>query len=136
MRIFPITILVILVTLTGSTSVWSGTKIIDTREIEEYPFNASSNRAASIKEGYNRISIGMTPKQVNEILGKPDEIRYLYEPRIKTGKRIGYTHWFVIRRLVKNGSVNDRDESLVRVSYNFEDQVIAIDSWGIVEEAR
>ena len=136
MRILTVTFLVTIASLVGSTSVLGDARTIETREIDNYPFQASSNREAIIKLGYRRITIGMTQVQVKAILGEADEIRYLYEPRIKTGKRIGYTHWFVIRRIIKNGSVNERDESLVRVSFNFKYYVTAIDSWGIIEENR
>lgn len=133
MKNLQITLLIVLGFLVSSMPVWGDTRTINTREIEKYPFHANPDREAKIKNGYGHIIIGITPEQVKEILGEPDEVRYLYEPRIKMGKKIGYTHWFVIRRLVKSGSVNDRDESLVRVSFNFEDKVTAIHSWGVGE---
>lgn len=107
---------------------------IQTREIERYPFMANAEREKAIREGYKRVMVGMTPEQVKAILGEPDEIRPLHEPVMKNGKQIGYTHWFVIRRMVKNGSQNDRNESLARVSYDFQNRVTAVNSWGIETE--
>ena len=73
----------------------------------------------------------MSLSQVSSILGAPDEIRPTYEPKIKTGKLIGYSHWYVIRRVVRNGSVNDKQEAVVRVLYGLDDRVVKVDAWGL-----
>lgn len=101
------------------------------KEITTYPFLASEERAASIRSNYKRVAVDMSPADVKAILGDPDEIRPLYEPIIKNGKVIGYTYWYVIRRLVANGSVNDKKEALVRVSFNLSDRASRIDAWGL-----
>ncbi len=104
----------------------------DIREvvIATYPFFASEERAKAIRGNYQRVTLGMSPKEVAAIIGAPDEVRTLYEPKIKRAKVIGYTHWYLIRRLVKHGSVNDQQEALVRVSYGLDDRVVSIDAWG------
>jgi len=104
---------------------------VQEREIKAYPFIANSERAAALRNGYKRIALGMTPLQVAAVLGEPDEIRALYEPNVKNGKLIGYTHWYVIRRMVKTGSEVEKQESLVRVSFELNDRVSKIDAWGL-----
>lgn len=104
---------------------------IGTKEITTYPFLASEKRAATIRNNYKRVLVGMSPANVKAILGDPDEIRPLYEPVIKNGKVIGYTYWYVIRRLVANGSVNDKKEVLVRISLDLDDRVSRVDAWGL-----
>lgn len=100
------------------------------REINRYPFFASAERAAQIRQGYPGISAGMTPTQVANILGEPDEIRPLYEPKMKAPKLIGHTEWYVIRRLAASGSVDDKQEIQVRVSYGLDKRVSRISTWG------
>jgi len=133
MKIYrPIVHVLISVVLASGTGVALASAAgIQLREIEKYPFKASPQREKTIRAGYTRIVAGMTPDQVKNILGEPDEVRPLYEPIVKNAKQIGYSHWFVIRRMVKDGSQNDRQESLVRVSYNFQNLVTAVDSWGL-----
>jgi hypothetical protein len=100
------------------------------KEISSYPFHATPEREARIRGKYRRVANGMSPVEVTAILGEPDEIRPLYSPRIKNGKVIGTTYWFVIRRLVRNGSADEKQESLVRVSFGLDDKVQGIDAWG------
>jgi hypothetical protein len=106
-------------------------KKIATREIVTYPFVATPRRAATIREGFPRVRTGMSPAEVMALLGEPDEIRPLYAPQMKNGKVIGYTHWYVIRRLTKHGSVDEKGEALVRVSFGLDDRVSGIDDWGL-----
>jgi hypothetical protein len=110
----------------------SMTVAADIREvvISTYPFFASDERAKAIRDNYQRVAVGMALEEVAAIIGAPDEIRTLYEPKMKRAKVIGYTHWYLIRRLVKSGSVNDQQEALVRVSYGLDDRVMRVDAWG------
>src|SRR5262245_8335532 len=71
------------------------------KQITTYPFIAAPERAATITNNFSRITPGMTPKEVTAILGEPDEVRSLHDPRIKTEKNnpvIGHTYWYVLRR--------------------------------------
>jgi hypothetical protein len=72
----------------------------------------------------------MTVEQVKSVLGDPDEIKELYEPKIKTPKQIGNTYWYIIQRLQESGSAVDKAEKLVRVSFSLKGRVTAIDYWG------
>ncbi|MCL2523807.1 MAG: hypothetical protein FWF20_00620 [Betaproteobacteria bacterium] len=101
------------------------------KEIEVYPYIANAKQVAKVKDGYRQVTIGMHPAEVVAIMGEPDEIRPLYEPNITREKVIGYTHWYVLRRLVKSGSYNKRNESVVRISYDLNNQVMAVDQWGV-----
>jgi hypothetical protein len=117
--------------LTFAVGCTAAASAVSEREIGHYPFIANSERAATIRNGYKRITVGMTPAEVAAVLGESDEIRSLYEPKIKDGNVAGYTHWYIIRRLVKSGSADKKQESLVRVSFNLNDRVTKIDAWGL-----
>lgn len=99
-------------------------------KIISYPYKASTDKANKIKTEYKKVSLGMSATEVVDMLGKPDETRPLFEPIINNGKQIGFTHWYLIQRLKKDGPVNEKQEKLVRISYNQNWTVIAIDHWG------
>ena len=101
------------------------------RIITTYPYIATPERAEIIRRGLANISVGMSPAEVATVLGEPDEIYPLYVPRHKHGKVIGYTQWYIIQRLAKNGSVDQKQESLLRLSFDLDDKVSKIDSWGL-----
>ena len=109
----------------------AGGAVVQDREISTYPFVANAERSTAIRAGYKRIALGMSPAQVAAVLGEPDEIRTLHEPKVKNGKIVGYTHWYIIRRLVKNGSAAEKQDSLVRVSFDLDDRVSKVDAWGL-----
>ena len=98
-----------------------------------YPYVATPERRAHILEGMEKVKAGMTPTDVRNVLGEPDEIRKLYDPNISLKNRepIGYTWWFIIERKVESGSVNEKVEKLFRVSFDLEDKITQVDSWGI-----
>jgi SmpA / OmlA family len=100
------------------------------KEISTYPFYCSADRVAAIQARYKQVSTGMTAAQVKSILGEPDEVKPAFEARIWNGKQIGYFYVFVVRRLVKNGSANDRQESLVRVAFDLNGEVTRVHQWG------
>lgn len=114
-----------------ATCATADTSHVQMKEINTYPLVAAPERAAKIRDGFSLIRAGMSPAEVMALLGEPDEINPLYEPRVKNAEVIGYTHWYVIRRLAKHGSVNEKQESLVRVSYSLNDRVSRIDAWGL-----
>lgn len=101
------------------------------RIITTYPYIATPERAEIIRRGLANISVGMSPAEVATVLGEPDEIYPLYVPRHKHGKVVGYTQWYIIQRLAKNGSVDQKQESLLRLSFDLDDKVSKIDSWGL-----
>ncbi len=101
------------------------------KEIAVYPFNAPPARATIIRARYKDIRPGMRVSDVKTILGEPDEIRPLYEPKVKNARLVGHTYCYVIRRLVKNGSANERQESLVRVSFSLDGSVTKVVEWGL-----
>ena len=100
------------------------------REITSYPFVATPEHAAAIRSAYRDVRTGMSPSEVVSILGEPDEIRPLLRG-IKTGKPIGFSYWYVLRRMRATGSQIEKDESLVRVLFDLESRVNRIDAWGL-----
>ena len=106
------------------------TMSITPREISSYPFIATPERAAAIRSAYRRIRVGMSPSEVIAILGEPDEIRPLLRG-IKAAKPIGFSYWYVLRRMRADGSQNEKNESLVRVLFDRDSGVTAVDAWGL-----
>lgn len=104
--------------------------------ITTYPYYASEKRSVQLKSKYKQIQQGMTSKQVIQLLGDPDEIRPLYEPKIWGPKQIGYTYWYVIQRKTDKGSQNDRDEKLARVSFDLDWDVMSVDHWGFDDQPQ
>ena len=111
-----------------------------------YPYISSTERKKFITENYEKIQINQTEQEVKEILGTPDDILSLYEPKIKKPKKIGFTFWYILQRLKsrrpechglargylqENGSQNERVEKIVRISFDLKGKVIAIDQWGL-----
>lgn len=119
-----------------SAEIGCAAKSIEESKIASYPYFATHERIAQIKGNYRKVQLGMTSEEVKSILGDPDETRPLYEPKIWNAKQIGYTHWFLIQRKVAEGSANDRDEKLVRVSYDLNWKVTHVHHWGFDEEKR
>ena len=95
-----------------------------------YPYVASPERQKFIIDNYKTIKINQTEQEVKQLLGTPEEIFPLYEPKVKHPKKIGFTFWYILQRLKENGSQNEKAEKLVRISFNLEGKVIAIDQWG------
>ena len=120
-------VLAALLSVGGMVSGMSG----DERVIATYPHIAGPERSAAIRAGYVRITPGMLSAEVRDILGEPDEIRPLYAPMAKQPKAIGQTCWYVLRRLAEHGSQSERQESAVRVSFDLQGVVTAVDAWGL-----
>ena len=99
----------------------------------QYPYVASPARANKIKSEYKKVMVGMDAKEVIGILGQPDETHPLYEPKIYKPNQIGFTHLYLIQRMKENGSVDEKKEILVRVSYDLQWQVKALHHWGFNE---
>ncbi len=102
-----------------------------------YPYVATSQREAQIRAGKARIKKGMPPDVVRGVLGEPDEVRDLFPKNISKGaKPIGYTWWYLVQRKTDVGSVEDRDEKLLRVSFNLAHKVAKVDVWGLEATAK
>lgn len=124
-------IFVLLALPTLSLLAQSAMSRIDEKTIEHYPFVASVARSERIFAGYRQVKPGMSVSEVNALLGEADEIRALFSPTSKNAKPIGHTRWYVLRRLTDNGSANDKQEAVVRVSFNLQGRVSAVDTWGL-----
>jgi hypothetical protein len=108
---------------TGASRFQDGEK-----KMLSYPYIADEYREKQIKDGYGAISVGMTCDEVKNIMGDPDEIYDLYESKNAMDK-IGFTHWYILQRLRGSGSVFEKDEHLVRISYDLNGIVIRKDQW-------
>jgi uncharacterized protein YuzE len=94
-----------------------------------YPYYATAERAKTIESGYTKIKEGLSARAVVSIMGKPDEIHELNEPKIKNGKIIGFTYWYLIQRIKANSSQIEKNEKLVRVSFDLNGKVTGVDKW-------
>lgn len=99
--------------------------------IAAYPHITGPERSAAIRAGYAKIKPGMSSAEVRAVLGEPDEVRPLYAPMAKKPDAIGQTCWYVLRRLAAHGSQRERQESVVRVSFDLDDVVTGVDVWGL-----
>lgn len=95
------------------------------------PYYASESRRKEIIEGYGKIVMGMTPSQVESILGKPDDITPLYEPNIMKKKQIGTTYWYLIQQLKEHGSVLGIGRKGVGVRTDLKGKVTRIDTFDL-----
>jgi hypothetical protein len=96
----------------------------------KYPYYASPERKRNIVDGYQKIKTGIDANEVKRILGEPDEELDLYDPRnIKVGRKVGFTYWYLIQRVKDSGSQIEKDEKLVRVSFNLDGKVTHVDRW-------
>jgi len=95
-----------------------------------YPYFASKERSELIINGYRKVLIGDSEEVVLKKLTNPDEIGKLYEPKIYKPKIIGKTYWYILQRISNSGSVNEKKEKLVRVTFDLENIVTRVDHWG------
>jgi len=125
MKIPCLTVLILFLSLTKAVA---DVQYVEKR-ITTYPFVATPERSVAILTKYTQIENGMTAKQVESVLGIPDEIRPLYEPKIKQARLIGHTYWYILRHMMEHGSANEKNESLVRISFDNSGIVTHVDRW-------
>ena len=96
----------------------------------KYPYYASQERKQIILDGYQKIKTGMDTNEVKRLLGQPDEVLDLYDPRnIKAGRKVGFTYWYLMQRARASCSQIEKDEKLVRVSFDLNSKVTHVDRW-------
>ena len=100
------------------------------RSIGNDPFVASDERAARIRGKYHEVTAGMIVSGVKLLLGEPDEVRPLYEADGESGKLLGHTFSYVLRRWEADGSAAEKNEELVRVSFDLSGKVTRVDYQG------
>lgn len=92
-----------------------------------YPYVAAADRREEILKNFHRVTPGMTGKEVEEILGEPDALRGLYESKMFRPKRIGWTVWYYLEKNVPDDNLNAK---VVRISFDLDKKVTAVDHWG------
>jgi outer membrane protein assembly factor BamE (lipoprotein component of BamABCDE complex) len=95
----------------------------------EYPYEAPAERQALIRKQFSAIKVGMTSKDVVKLIGKPDKITPLYEPKIKNSKQIGSTMWYVLSQSKKHGSVNEVKKVALAIRLNLNNVISRIDGF-------
>lgn len=95
-----------------------------------YPYLATQKKSAQILNHWKSIQPKMSDREVIRILGEADEIVPLYEPLKKNPKLIGKTWWYILQRDIENGTQAQKNEKVVRISFDKDDRVISVDKWG------
>jgi len=93
----------------------------------EYPYVAKQERWNQIETQFLKVGLGASLEEVIALLGKPDEILPLYEPRYKRPKQLGYQYYYILRR--GNRGRKDIDQAHVRVGFDTSHHVIFIDKY-------
>jgi hypothetical protein len=96
-----------------------------------YPYKATPEREKQIREGYGQIKPGMTTAQMKKVLSEPDLVTPLYEPKVKSGKQVGHTYWYLIRQNKESGSVNEMAQVGVGVRATFDGKIMSVDLFGM-----
>ena len=99
----------------------------------DYPYYAPQERRDNIETGCDELRLGMYAAEVKGILGEPDEINDTYRPEDKVAKSPkpkGYSYVYLIQRLCEKGSVDEKDEILLRLHFDPEDKLTRIDRAG------
>jgi hypothetical protein len=95
----------------------------------DYPYYAPQERRDTIENGCGELRIGMYADEVKGILGEPDEIDDVLHPSDilnKNAEPIGYSYVYLIQRLCDKGSVDEKDEKLLRLHFDLEDKLIRV----------
>jgi len=95
----------------------------------DYPYYAPQERRDTIENGYSELRLGMYAADVKGILGDPDEVNDTLHPSDilnKNAEPIGYSYVYLVQRLCESGSVNEKDEILLRLHFDLEDKLIRI----------
>jgi len=80
----------------------------------EYPYVAPPARFLRILNRYREIQPGMGADDVVALLGSPDEIAPLYEPKKMNPKQIGHSYVYILSRPRPNAWPFDEKSVLVR----------------------
>ena len=91
-----------------------------------YPYIATSERASLIQNEYHKINKGDSISTVLRLLNEPDEIQALYEPQIYKPNVTGKTYWYIIQRISNTGSVNEKNDILVRITFDLNENVVNV----------
>lgn len=98
------------------------------REMTVHPYQAPAARVAALREGVRQVTQGMSAETVQSILGDPDEVRPRYEARVKHPRPVGHTYTYLLQRLRATGSEAERQEVLIRVSFDREGRVTEVET--------
>lgn len=86
-------------------------------KIMKYPYVADAQKEERILSNCNSLKRGMTKYEVIQLLGQPDEIKNTYD-RFKLSEKIGESLVFVLRRDSLSGSLNEKNEKLIRLHFD------------------
>jgi hypothetical protein len=76
---------------------------------------------------YDEIEPGMSSADVEQRLGRPDQIHPLYEPKTHNPNQIG-TSWFYMRMPLPG---DQRGDTEIVVRFDLKAQVVRVDTWGL-----
>ena len=79
---------------------------------------------------YAKISIGMSPLEVQEIIGAPSQVNSLYGLPMRIGRpsdKIGTT-WFYLKEPKPKDRLGDH---VLAVRFDLDEKVMKVDGWGL-----
>ncbi len=94
-----------------------------------YPYKASKDRQQTILNNINRLKKGMNKQDVIAIMTNPDEANLTYKYiKVKTGNEseniTGFSLLYLLRKDVEDGSINEKNEQLIRIFFDKSEHLI------------
>ena len=97
----------------------------------EYPYSATKQRQSIIFDNMNKLKLGISNKDVLELLTLPDEINATYPSNVTAKDTVGFSYVYLIEKNKKNGSVNSKTEKLIRIHFDKNEKLINAYAIGI-----
>ncbi len=99
-----------------------------------YPYKATKDREQTILNNIDKLKIGLSKKEVLEMMTKPDEVNLTYKYiKVKVGKEaeniVGFSFVYLLRRDVEHGSIIEKNEQGIRIFFDKSEKVINIDDY-------
>lgn len=89
----------------------------------QYPYKAEKTKEERILSNSINIKLDMSIEQVEKFMGKPDEIRKIYDKR-KRHKKVGLQYIYLLQRDTDKGNVKDINEKSIRILFNNDEILI------------
>ncbi len=91
-----------------------------------YPYKADRERVEQIDRGVIRVRVGTSSDEVIRRMGNPDEINDTLD-KDNWDKKVGFSFVYIKQRDKACGSVEEKNEDLIRIHFNKKKEVTRID---------
>lgn len=100
----------------------------------EYPYCASEKRSMIILNNMNTLKKGMTKEEVINLMNQPDEANLTHKyKKSESDNVIGFSLVYILKRDIYSGSVNEKNEQLLRIYFDNAEKLIWSYASGIDE---